>query len=258
MKMKYIRFAPLFLALVLTNARAGTILNDSFDSGLSNWTAQSGDWSILPNGSLKGAWSFSAAYSQQGVLRLDSSFQPAGDFVASVDFTRISNAGYYFPGLDPAFSAAATFGFIQSDGRRLDIGLQGPATVSNQLSGPQTSIYAFAQVYNGPGPYQQPFATPYGINWDPNAWNTFNLSRVGSLYTIGLNGTELTSFNDTIFNGAGALSLKTYGVSNFDNFKLSSGASPVPEAGSTLWLLVPLLVGFVFWQGRRPIILARG
>jgi len=235
MKTHKIILVPLFAALLLGNVTAGTILSDSFDSGLTNWTPQSGTWSILPNNTLFGAWSFSNAYSSQGVLKLNDAYQPTGDFAASLDFTRVSNAGYR-AGADPLFSAAAMFGFIQSDGRRFDIGIGD----MGMLSTPQTSVSVVAQIYHAPGqPYTAPLGSIININWDPSAWNTIHLTRIGSVYSISLNGTALTSYNDTTFNGAGAMALKTYGASNFDNFNLSS----VPENGSTIILFGTAFLG---------------
>jgi hypothetical protein len=192
------------------------LLADDFEKSLSAWVRQDDDsrgassWTVA-DGRLEGSYpaTLNAATNTHSFLLLADTYQPAGNWRASVDFTRVGEAV-------AAGSACADFSLWLNDSAKLSI------QVGQTAGGAEARHDVRVRVTYWNGIWSEETNRLVPGDWVPGDWNTAILEKRGNEYRLRLNDTEVLRFVDARLNGQGRLGLHTSARGKLDDFLLEA------------------------------------
>ena len=183
--------------------------NISFDDTLSAWEIKSGSWTAS-NNILTGFFTHEFALGTQGTILLKDEYQPqTTDWRIGVDFAYIKypNRSYYY--------SHAVFSLWHDSQNKHTVSMGDGG--ANWSGSPQTAIKVNRQSYQ---PWTTILSENVQINWDPQEWNRAEIEKNANQYTVYLNGTQITQFEDDSLAGA-KLGFHIYGICKLRNFSLT-------------------------------------
>jgi len=189
-----------------------TLYSDDF-SNLNSWVNKNGNWAIS-DGTLTVNYNISngGATQPQADIVLSTTLQPAGDYIASVDFVR-TNDIYH----NDYFQALAQFVIWQDTSHKMTFSIGGGGF--SNWGGEQSTINVGVESWTGS--WSNVFSETFSYTWNPDVVQTASLKKEGNTYSFYVNDTLLYSaFEDTYLNGNGAIGLHSYGAKTYDNFRI--------------------------------------
>jgi hypothetical protein len=167
----------------------------------SNWTIQSGSWSIV-NQELNGYWSWNYAQTDQGKIMLNESLYDPEDYVVS---TQVKvRTGY------------------QVGGERFVLRNSSNNQIMVSFDWNTKSVYPHVRIN---GAYYFSINTVTNLSYFNNtigSYNEYSLKKTGNYIEVYVNGHLATQFYDTYFNGNTKFGLATYGNAYYNNFWISN------------------------------------
>jgi len=218
--MKFIKIQSILLASVLNVGLLGSAVaevTDDFSGNLSKWTDKgNNEWSSR-NGILNVQYDISCGSvgCPQADLILKDQYQMSDNYDASIDMIRTES-----PTHSLYFQAYASFSLWKDNFQKISVNVGGGG---DSWNGTQTQIKVNVQTWDGA--WSTSLDENISYNWDPNTWNTVTVKKAGAIYSIYINGTYLTKYEDNFLNGTGKIGLHSYGTKRLDNFVLKSSNS---------------------------------
>lgn len=193
---------------------------DDFSNTLAAWVRRSGNWSNANQLLAADPGTACVLGTCSGAdLTLADVYQVAGDYEASVEFSKTTDAR------NNAWTYAQ-FGLWSGADQKIAITIGGGG--SSTWGGPQTSIQVEVQNWNGSWSTRVP-KTNFNYAWNADKAQKASIRKAGKVYSLYINGTLLTQFADAFLLGAGKMGLHANGPRIYDNFRLRLPGSSETE-----------------------------